>query len=61
MTLQVFFDLYIEAFLKDQTDLQQSIKKPLQDLADACRKGHSCDVAEIHRTLLDSMEQEKVQ
>lgn len=61
MTLQVFFDLYIEAFLKDQTDLQQSIKKPLQDLADACRKGDSCDVAEMHRTLLDSMEQEEVQ
>lgn len=61
MTLQVFFDLYIEAFLKDQTNLQQSIKKPLRDLADACRKGDSCDVAEMHRTLLDSMEQEEVQ
>lgn len=49
MTLQVFFDLYIEAFLKDQTDLQRSIKKPLRDLADACRKGDYCDVAEMHR------------
>ena len=61
MTLQVFFDLYIETLYKEQTDLQDILKQPLQELADACKDGNASEVSKKHRNLVDCMNQHGLQ
>ena len=58
MTLQVFFDLYIEAFLIEHTALQE---EPLQELADACKGRNASEVSQKHRNLVDCMNQHDLQ
>lgn len=61
MTLQVFFDLYIEAFLIEHTALQDLPKEPLQELADACKGRNASEVSQKHRNLVDCMNQHDLQ
>ena len=48
----IFFYLYMEAFLEEQSDLYDIIKEPLRQLTDACKKGIGADVSEKHNNFL---------
>ena len=57
MTLQVFFDLYIEAFFEEQSALQDLLKEPLQELVDAFKGRNASAVSQKHQYLLECMNQ----
>ena len=60
ITLQAFFRLYLEGFLKHEPDLRQSLEQLSRGLSDACKQGVKERIERAHQRFIDVINSSEV-
>ena len=60
ITLQAFFRLYLEGFLKNEPHLRQSLEQLSRKLSDACRQGVNERIERAHQRFIDVINSSEV-